>query len=397
MRIGRREMMVGASQLDPLGRAATLLVRRTLGTSATLVEPELVRDGGRNVVVRCRLETPVAGVASVVVKQMKDGTTLGFTDWMCLRYLSGTPGTAGLVPRFYGGDVQRRLFVMEDLGDSRSLQDVLMGADQHVAERACIVLAVQYARLHAATMETERQFKRVRRDVPEATVPGRHQEAQRWLAGLTPVRQWLAAAGCAVPAGFDVACGQVAHAYAEPGPFLAFTHGDPAPTNNHLLQSPKSEVPSPKSGESDLGLGLSDDVRLLDFEYGGFRHALYDLTAWHVLCPLPEPLVQAMSRAYRAALSKSCPAARDDQAYDSAWSMMCAYRALAMLSWIPCSVLDENRSWVDEWTAREAVRSAIRRLREATDRQPGLAPLAETAGHLEQRLLLRWPELRGVD
>ena len=47
--------------------------------------------------------------------------------------------------------------------------------------------------------------------------------------------------------------------FGEPGPFLAFTHGDPAPTNNHVA---------------------GDEVRLLDFEYGGFRHALYDITAW---------------------------------------------------------------------------------------------------------------------
>src|SRR5436190_1655680 len=67
-----------------------------------------------------------------------------------------------------------------------------------------------------------------------------------------------------------------------------FTHGDPAPTNC---------------------LTRGGTAVLVDFEFGGFRHALYDLTAWYILCPLPEELVEEMSDGYRNELMRKCAAA----------------------------------------------------------------------------------------
>ena len=116
-----------------------------------------------------------------------------------------------------------------------------------------------------------------------------------------------------------------------------FTHGDPAPTNNHVV---------------------GGRVTLLDFEYGGFRHALYDMTGWDTLCPLPGPVVRSMRSAYRAAMAREGSAtdlagvAADDGAFDDAWATMSAYRAVAILGWLGPGVLRENRPWVGACGAR---------------------------------------------
>ena len=106
-----------------------------------------------------------------------------------------------------------------------------------------------------------------------------------------------------------------------------------------------------------------------------------------------QPAVDEMARAYRAELAKTCPAARDAASFAHAWGTLCAYRALAMLSWLPTGALVEDRPWVDDWTVRAAVLAALSRLRLATRDQPRLAPLAEMAARLQPLLRARWPEI----
>ncbi|MFZ8477448.1 hypothetical protein ACO1MN_14410, partial [Staphylococcus aureus] len=85
------------------------------------------------------------------------------------------------------------------------------------------------------------------------------------------------------------------------------THGDPAPTNNLLR---------------------GNTVYLLDFEYAGYRHALYDLSGWNILCPLPKICVDLMSHQLRTVLASTCPEVEDDERYNAAWAEICTYRAM---------------------------------------------------------------------
>jgi Ser/Thr protein kinase RdoA (MazF antagonist) len=181
------------------------------------------------------------------------------------------------------------------------------------------------------------------------------------------------AAGCSAPTGWDGACDLVAAAYVTPGPYLALTHGDPAPTNTHVGASP-------------------NHVHLLDFEYAGYRHALYDLTAWEVLCPLPRAILDAMRDRYRALLAPDLPSLTDDTGFAAAWAAVVAFRALAILSWIPVAVLEQNAPWVEGWTGREAVLAAVGRLARATEETDDLRPIASLAAELEARLRQRWPD-----
>jgi thiamine kinase-like enzyme len=363
-----------ADVMDQLtGRASAILAPR-LGAGVSLAAPHVVADRGRNIVVRCqvRLTPPLRpGPASAIVKIIKPGTALGFTDWASLHFLSEVPAAQGLMPQLYGGDEASRFYVIEDLGGSRSLEDVLAGSDRSVLRAVLHTLARRYAQLHLATVGQETRFRRACQAFSEAEAPGRHTEARQWLEGLSRVHRWFRDTDCALPAGFEEACAHVATRYAEPGPWLAFTHGDPAPTNNHVLAPGHA-------------------VRLLDFEYGGFRHALYDLTAWSVLCPLPSSLVELVSRAYRNAVAEGSVSFGHAPSYRQEWAAMVAYRALAMMSWIPQSVLDEDRSWVGAWGMRAALLTSLARLSDVAARVTMLAPLSAAADALTKTLERRW-------
>jgi hypothetical protein len=207
-------------------------------------------------------------------------------------------------------------------------------------------------------------------------------EAERWLAGLARVREWLEAAGTSPPpSGFDEATARVTERYRDPGEWLAFTHGDPAPSNTHVSAAPDAD---------------GHHVRLVDFEYGGFRHALYDVTAWWLLCPLPQALEWEVRQAYWHVLAGALPAARDEGAFTREWALLAAYRGLATVSWLPLSVLREDHEAVPGWSARARLLATASRLRQAVTGVPVLEPIAESAQRLEEGLGRPWPEKRGV-
>src|SRR5260221_13252245 len=84
-----------------------------------------------------------------------------FSDWASLSFLTHIPEARGIAPRFYDGDVDACHFAMEDLGGSRSLEDLLMGADGPALHRGLTALSIQNARLHAATLGHEDRFNRI--------------------------------------------------------------------------------------------------------------------------------------------------------------------------------------------------------------------------------------------
>jgi hypothetical protein len=360
-----------AHRLDATLAAASAALSERRGRRVVLTGARVLAEQPRSVVVRCTVDAAPGGASSVVVKWFKPGHDRGFVEWASLALLAELPSGRELGPALLCGDAGHRLLIVEDLGDAGDLDDVLAGRDPAALGRALRALAVRYARLHAATASPglEERFERLRDALPGADGAARAREADAWTDGRGKVEGWLAAAGVA-PVGLGEAMAAVAAAYRAPGPWLAFTHGDPAPSNNHF-------------GD--------DGVRLLDFEYGAFRHALYDMTAWDVLCPLPARLVDEMRDAHRDALAPALPAARAAGAYEREWQAMTAYRAIAMLTWIPPAVMDADAPRHGDWTERQAVFVAAARLRRATAEHPALARLAGAADAFAAALADRWP------
>src|SRR5919198_1464048 len=265
--------MDGRERLGRLAQQAEQLVRRHRGREISLRDPTVVAARERCLVVRCAV-TGWDGVASVVLKRNEGDDERGFTDWASLAFLSTLEEATGIAPHFYAGDARERFFVV-------------------------------------ATSGREEIFERMRATLPGGAGLGRRREAARWLEARKRVARWAAALDLALPHGFDVACAHIAAVYADPGPYLTFSHGDPAPSNNHIA---------------------TGGVRLVDFEYAGYRHALYDITAWDTLCPLPKEWMAAMEQVFRCAVGASPLGGSflDDEQYWQAWATMCAYRALAM-------------------------------------------------------------------
>jgi hypothetical protein len=352
-------------------RDAEAVARGHLGSGAALTDPELLKDVSRTVVLRCRIVGGGEAPRSLIVKAIRDDEATGYTEWASLAFLNALPTASGLAPRFIGGDVGRRLFLLEDLGAGKTLDDVLRGGTRGEAEAMLGELARQMARLHVTTHGREGEFLGFRGALPGAEGHGRRREAESWRAAHGRIAAWFAATGISAPAEFDRCLERVAARYAEPGEWLAFSHGDPAPSNNY------------SDGRS---------VRLLDFEYGAFRHALYDITAWDVLCPLPAPAIALMRRTFQETLAGGLGAAGDAARFAEEWGVLCAYRALAITSWIDPAVLHANRPFVGVWTARHALLAALGRLHAATAAIDALAPVAQAAELLGRALRGRWTE-----
>jgi hypothetical protein len=140
----------------------------------------------------------------------------------------------------------------------------------------------------------------------------------------------------------------VVAAYDEPGAMLAFSHGDPAPSNT-LLRADGSVV-------------------LVDFEYAGNRHRGYDLAAWHVLCPLAPELLDALHDGY----------GREVDGLDA----MIVWRAVQVVGMNGTELLHADREFAPGWPARASLLTALRR---AGEHEPGLLPLHDA-------LAARWPE-----
>ena len=347
------------------------MLRRRFGAESRLLYAAVIRRGPRNLVAWCELRSEGAPPMPLILKQIENEPERGRADWASLLFLNSLPATRELVPTLVAGDAHTGVHALADLGGWRSLDDLLREPDgAEMVEPALAQLGTLYGRLHAATVDQNAVLAAVAAvEVPGAGLADRRAEVERWTDAEVRWREWGRRAGVPLPPGWDDAQRVVAHAYAEPGPFLTFTHGDPAPTNNHIAPD--------------------GTLTLLDFEYGGYRHALYDVTAWNVLCPLPLPLVRVVRDAHRAAFLPARPTLRPGD-YAHHWGVLTAFRALAMLAWIGPDVLDADGDWVEPWTRRAAVLSTLERLAAVAQDAPSLASMSEWGAALHRRLVADW-------
>ena len=279
-----------------------------------------------------------------------------FNDWAGLQFLAQVAPADPLAPRLYGGDRNAGLIVLEDLGMGKTLDQVLLGIDARDAEQGLVDLAALLGRMHALTIGRQSEFDHLR-----DTLGPRDKETEyytyHWLAiALHNAVQNLAVTP---PPGLDDELATLIETIKAPGLFLAYTHGDPCPGNE---------------------VRVGSQLRLLDFEFGDFRHALTDGVYGRILFPtcwcfnrVPPSVVMQMELSYRTMLMQTCPAANDDVLFSQAVVTGCAYWALTMYSWNPVGdLLAQDREWGIA-TARQRV-LALSEI---------CAQTAEQFGHLE--------------
>lgn len=333
----------------------------------------LLKSWARNDVWRVRPPEPARAAGSVIVKRWKAQPERGLDEWAALGLLTERRANVAVAPRFLGGDLTARCFVMEDLGRAPTLEDVLNASGagaREAAAGALIDVARLTARLHVAARALAAEFDR-RRDALAARPRPTAAEAAHWLRRRgADLEAWLRAVGEGLPESVDEALKVLADFVEGPDAWTTVTHGDMAPSNT---------------------LRAADGWRLMDFEYAGVRPALYDALLWTLFCPFPAELVQRADAAYREGLAEGFPAACDAGQYAAARARVAAWRMLDLLYWQAPALLDADRPWAPGVGARGAVLwhlSQFHALAPAGDAVT--APVAAATRRLERALRARW-------
>jgi hypothetical protein len=331
-----------------------------------LTGPEVLRTESRSLVVRARV-VGTGEVPSVVLKHFRDDPVCGLDDWAGLLFL--TQRGLHLAPHFLAGSEEARLFVMEDLGQGDSLEDLLRGDDVRTASGAMMAIVRLTALLHVRTLSAQADYDTVRQSIAPRHERVRIENARYLLDNAGRLQRWVAAAGAHADPGLQADLEQLARELANPGPFLAFTHGDMAPGNT---------------------LFTREGPRLVDFEYAGMRSALYDALMWLITLPLPEELISRADTFYRSGLSQGCYAAQVDSDYLRARAVVAAARTVNLFQWISPKALERDRDWAPGFTERAALLRHLERCRILLEPLNPVPALMRTLQSLEARLRERW-------
>jgi ankyrin repeat protein len=296
-----------------------------------------------------------------------------FSDWAGTQLFASLPHSHEYALRLFGGDREAGVIVIEDLGDGEALVDRLMGDDPERAEEGLRMLAECLGKMHAETMGHQQRYQEYR----DALGPrvrarfwrdlGDHRE--RLLRGFRTIDVQPAP-------GFEAEFERLAAAIADPGPFLAYVHGDPCPDNCRIVDG---------------------KLRLFDFETGGFRHALLDAVYGRIVFPscwcvnrLPAHVVPMMEAAYRAQLVPACPAAADDDCFHRELVHACAAWLILNGIWLLDNAHGDDWRWgISTWRQRVLVR--LDALADATEQFDHLPAMGATARRCAQRLREIWP------
>lgn len=331
-----------------------------------LTRPELIRTGLRSHVVRAQVRGG-GEVSSVVLKHFWDDPVCGLDDWSGLVFLARRG--LRLAPHFLAGSQAARLFVMEDLGQGESLEGLLRGDDARTASAALMATVRLTALLHVRTLSAQSDYDTVRQSIEPRHERVRLENARYLLDNAGRLHRWVAETGARADPGLQGDLEQLARELADPGPFLAFTHGDMAPGNTLFTRA---------------------GPRLVDFEYAGMRSALYDALLWLVSLPLPEELISRADTVYRSGLSQGCYAAQLDSEYLRARAVAAAARTVNIFQWISPKALERDRDWAPGFTERAALLRHLERCRILLEPTNPVPALARTLGSLEARLRERW-------
>jgi thiamine kinase-like enzyme len=203
-------------------------------------------------------------------------------------------------PRFYGGDAKLSFFILEDLGPHHNLVEPFLEGNAASAEAGVIQLATSLGKLHASTMGKSAVFENILRDLSPNAESFAHKREdlqklfQKFQAQLETLR-------ISFEEPLQTELESILLTIEQPGPFLAYIHLDLCPDNVFYT---------------------NDELRLIDFEFSHFSHALIDAAYGRMMFPscwcagrLPDSLVSKMETAYRTELVKGCAEAQDDNVF----------------------------------------------------------------------------------
>jgi hypothetical protein len=373
----------------PLLAAAERILSSTLGGPVHLDSVErLTKEGRRNLLLRCGSSGPSGNFpASFILKKVEMSgdssaeanawdTRRFFSDWAGAQFLSTVRPEAGHSPRFYGGDRELGFFILEDLGPHRSLVEPLLEEDAASATRALLHYAARLGRLHAETIGRAALYDSIFQASGSTAMTFAHdlgglqEQIKRFQAGLERLG---APSETSLSRDFET----ISAALTNPGSFLAYIHSDPCPDNVFY------------NGEQ---------LRLIDFEFGHFGHALIDGVYGRMMFPtcwcanrLPPVLVSQMETTYRAELVKGCPEAQEDRVFETALMIGCGFWLLNSVGWFLDGALEQDREWGIA-TIRPRLLARLEAFSTTAAEFKQLSGLQGAASRLLDILRRRWPD-----
>lgn len=379
---------------DALQSAAERILTGHFGSEVVIAQATLMTDPERrNRAWRCRLTATGAGIPeTVVIKQacpdrydpanVEAGGTDGFfNDWAGAQFLSEVAPEERHGPMFYGGDLDLGFIVLEDLGEHNSLVGPLLEGDADSATEALIAFTTRLGGMHASAMGKEAHYRAIRHNLsPDWAAKGLPSPEAQQESRDRRVRDFVELCG-----GLGIAVGEAAQQdlhtalkrVDEPGPFRTFVHCDPCPDNDFYL---------------------APDLRLIDFEFSSFGHALRDGLYGRLPFPtcwcantIPADVVQKMEAAYRAELAKICPEIAEEGRFLQEAAAIAAFWTQVTLQWHLKAALEEDGKWGIAGT-RARILSRLLMVLDTARSADHIPALCEVYAALLAELQNRWPD-----
>ena len=327
---------------NPITKAAERILSDAFGCAVNFTDVQrLSEPDRRNSILRC-ISIPTDNLPSRFIIKKVEGNAYHpedpsswdsqrfFKDWVGSQFLSSLGGGANHGPHFYGGNRELGFIVLEDMGEHRSLVEPLLHEDAAQAEAALLRYSTRLGKMHADTVNRYHEYEKI---VQLVSPKGKSLALmQQELEDDTKkVKALLEGLEVQTEPAFFQEIQEIVSTVLNPGPFLAYIHGDPCPDNVF-----------------DHG----EQLRLIDFEFGRFSHALIDAAYARMIFPtcwcansLPQSIIEKIEHRYRMELIQGCPQAQEDHIFDQALVRICGYWLLNTLSWHLESALVEDGSW----------------------------------------------------
>jgi hypothetical protein len=375
------EINTNTEAFGSLHVAVERILSVTLDNQIHIREMETLSEmGRRNLLLRCSID-PVDGLpSSFIIKKVEvpsgynpdeakswDASRF-FHDWVGSQFLSTISSKFQHSPRFYGGDRNLGLIVLEDVQHVRSLVQPLLGSNRTDAERALLQYATCLGQLHAETIGKAAEFRELFRTLAPnekfgtAIAIDRHRSMLENL-GIHPEANWLQ----------DLQT--IEDTLNQSENFLAYVHADACPDNV---------------------LDTGEALRLIDFETGHFGHALID-AAYGRMVPscwcanrLPPEIVRQMENTYRRILIQRFPVAEDDRIFETALVNVCGFWLLYTLTRHFESALKEDVDWGIA-KIRQRILARLETFIAVSQEFNQLSSLCSTSSQLLELLRQRWP------
>jgi hypothetical protein len=333
-------------------------------------------QGATSHIYRCAVDGPLPGrPQTVVVKYAVNGSGLMAREWVAYDLLKDSPGVREKLPHHFYIHPELEFSVMEDFGEGGAglLGEILFQNDRERAEAACL----DYVRLLAAVHIETRGRQTAWVDQIAARGAGGRTRHKVFRLGetLESFRQVSSRIGIPFPDRAEAEVREIRAILAQPGPFLALSHGDTTPANYYT-----------RNGRSWL----------YDWETSGYRHCLLDGTISQIrdlhsvwARDIPASFRARMFDAYREAIATGIPEAAQDRLFFAHFSACCLAWLGGLLDFFARIEVKDHR-W-GRSTLRQRIFTGLRQIGEMDFGRRFYPALYSLAGELQTNIRKLWP------